>query len=414
MMASAKQQENMLLTEHFSWPPISLIDDIINAVNEVLYRCTDSFEAGLTSADPALLGFADLYASQKRTPATDEDGQNAYPEAALEIEEGVLKLETLMENAVDKNFDKLEIWTLRNVFALGRGKGEDEGLGDWVRLLHYENLQAPPKDSNLTPEALYALRRKLVETQKLHAALVAEKTRNEAQIARLKALLEPPRSSTLLSAEVQNGTGKIQQEGGEEEEEEEEGEGAFAFLVNTPAAQALGIQVPSSSSSSTGTTKPLATHTAFTTTQLPYLRHLLASLKPHLSTTALPHNSNSSTSTSTSDAKDTSTQRKLYVESQTKRVLERRGIDTRDGVEGVWHGERVAADEVRALEALVAGFGRGGNANANGKGKAGGGKRGNEEKEGEGDVQMDMDMEMEMEDEGGEGDEPEPEAMDTT
>lgn len=43
-----------------------------------------------------------------------------------------------MENAVDKNFDKLEIWTLRNVFALGRGKGEDEGLGDWVRLGHYE------------------------------------------------------------------------------------------------------------------------------------------------------------------------------------------------------------------------------------------------------------------------------------
>jgi hypothetical protein len=30
-----------------------------------------------------------------------------------------------MENAVDKNFDKLEIWTLRNVFAL-------------VRLGHYE------------------------------------------------------------------------------------------------------------------------------------------------------------------------------------------------------------------------------------------------------------------------------------
>jgi hypothetical protein len=49
-----------------------------------------------------------------------------------------LKLETLMENAVDKNFDKLEIWTLRNVFALGRGKGGDEGLGEWVRLGHYE------------------------------------------------------------------------------------------------------------------------------------------------------------------------------------------------------------------------------------------------------------------------------------
>ena len=56
----------------------------------------------------------------------------------MEIEEGVLKLETLMENAVDKNFDKLEIWTLRNVFALGRGKGGEEGLAEWVRLGHYE------------------------------------------------------------------------------------------------------------------------------------------------------------------------------------------------------------------------------------------------------------------------------------
>jgi kinetochore protein Mis12/MTW1 len=58
-----------------------------------------------------------------------------YPEARLEIEEGVLKLETLMENAVDKNFDRLEIWTLRNVLCLPRG---EEELGRWVRLGHYE------------------------------------------------------------------------------------------------------------------------------------------------------------------------------------------------------------------------------------------------------------------------------------
>ena len=43
-----------------------------------------------------------------------------------------------MENAVDKNFDKLEIWVLRNVFALGRGKGEEGELANWVRLGHYE------------------------------------------------------------------------------------------------------------------------------------------------------------------------------------------------------------------------------------------------------------------------------------
>lgn len=115
----------------------SLIDDIINAVNEVLYRCTDTFESGLSAADPSLLGFADRYAAENRVPEKDEDGSEVYPEAKLEIEEGVLKLETLMENAVDKNFDKLEIWTLRNVLCLPR-EGDAGGVGEWVRLGHYE------------------------------------------------------------------------------------------------------------------------------------------------------------------------------------------------------------------------------------------------------------------------------------
>ncbi|EMD58671.1 hypothetical protein COCSADRAFT_103297 [Bipolaris sorokiniana ND90Pr] len=350
-MASAKQQENMLLTEHFTWPPISLIDDIINAVNEVLYRCTDSFETGLSSADPALLGFADLYASQGRTPQKDEDGNNVYPEARLEIEEGVLKLETLMENAVDKNFDKLEIWTLRNVFALGRGKGEDEGLGDWVRLGHYENLQPPSKDSTLTPESLYTLRRKLLETRTLHAALVAEKTRNEAQIARLKSLLHPPsptapkretRSSTTVTETPSNNTDNT---------------APFAFLSSTPAAQALGIQTtPPTSDKAATTSPPLTTHTTFTTTQLPYLRQLVASLKPHLASTTSP----SSAAVAQDASQDRSAQRRLYVESQAKRVLERRGVDTKDGVEGAWEvgGTRVRGEEVRGLEGLFPGKGK--------------------------------------------------------
>lgn len=44
----------------------------------------------------------------------------------------MLKLETLMENALDRNLDRLEIWTLRNVLCL---PGDVEG---WVRLGHYE------------------------------------------------------------------------------------------------------------------------------------------------------------------------------------------------------------------------------------------------------------------------------------
>lgn len=54
--------------------------------------------------------------------------------ARLEIEEGAQKLETLMIDAVDRNFDRLEIWTLRNVLCLPK----EEGFENWVRLAHYE------------------------------------------------------------------------------------------------------------------------------------------------------------------------------------------------------------------------------------------------------------------------------------
>lgn len=54
-----------------------------------------------------------------------------------------------------------------------------------------------------------------------------------------------------------------------------------------------------------------------------------------------------------------SKERKAYVESQSKRILERRGMDTRDGVEGVWEGRRVGAEEVRGLEGLVGGMEKG-------------------------------------------------------
>jgi kinetochore protein Mis12/MTW1 len=110
---------------------------------------------------------------------------------------------------------------------------------------------------------------------------------------------------------------------------------------------------------------PLTTHTTFTTSQLPHLRQLLASLKPHLpnsalpsNTTPLPHATNSQPQAK--DKEELSRQRKVYIESQSKRILERRGVDTRDGVEGVWEGgSRVGADEVRGLEGLVDAFGRG-------------------------------------------------------
>lgn len=104
----------------------SLIDDIINTVNDSLYSCNDSLETGMLSAPPAQLGFAPL--------SPDESEAAVAERARLEIEEGAQKLETLMVDAVDRNFDRLEIWTLRNVLCLPR----EEGFEGWVRLGHYE------------------------------------------------------------------------------------------------------------------------------------------------------------------------------------------------------------------------------------------------------------------------------------
>lgn len=111
----------------------SLIDDIINTVNEIAYKATETLERGLLDhADPSALGYSERAEAENRIPDTDEDGRPVFPEAKLEIEEGVHMLETLLENTIDKNFDRLEIWTLRNVLCV------PADLGGWVRLGHYK------------------------------------------------------------------------------------------------------------------------------------------------------------------------------------------------------------------------------------------------------------------------------------
>lgn len=85
----------------------------------------------MLSTPPERLGFA--HANNGSTiPDTDEDGNVIYPEAQLEIENGLHQLETLLEATVDKAFDKFEIFVLRNIFRV-----PDDLMG-WIRLKHYE------------------------------------------------------------------------------------------------------------------------------------------------------------------------------------------------------------------------------------------------------------------------------------
>jgi kinetochore protein Mis12/MTW1 len=309
-----------------------LLDDIINTVNDSLYSCNDTLETGLLSAPPSYLGF---------TQEKDETEEKMQDRARLEIEEGAQKLETLMIDAVDRNFDRLEIWTLRNVLCLPR----EDGFENWVRLKHYEGLKIPPQDNTLTPEALYALRKKLVETKRLHNLLVAEEKRNAQQIERLRKMLQPAPTTKIRSS-----TGS-EHDGGPAQEV-----APLAFLTHNKAAQALGVQALPAQKNATATSSesrtPLTTHTTFTISQLPYLKEQLAELKSKLGSTAFARGKSG-------EGEEKVTERRAYIESQSRRILEKRGVDTRDGVEGNFEGQRARVEEIGALEGIVKALGTG-------------------------------------------------------
>lgn len=106
-------QSTTLLTEHLGYPPISIVDDIINAVNEIMYKCTNAMEKYLM--ERSIIGERDF---------------------SDEIKVGTAKLESLLENSVDKNFDKLELYVLRNILSVPSNLLEENKF----RLVHHENL----------------------------------------------------------------------------------------------------------------------------------------------------------------------------------------------------------------------------------------------------------------------------------
>lgn len=151
-----------LLTEHFSYTPLvsgsrpdqtkvqneanheqSLIDDVINSINNLIYQAISSLESGLLSTPPERLGFSHTR-NGSTIPDTDDDGNVVYPEAKLEIENGLHQMETLLESTVDKAFDKFEIYVLRNILTV------PEDLINWVRLRHYEVCRSQDRSPVVT------------------------------------------------------------------------------------------------------------------------------------------------------------------------------------------------------------------------------------------------------------------------
>ncbi|GKZ39997.1 hypothetical protein AbraIFM66950_001855 [Aspergillus brasiliensis] len=309
-----------LLTEHFSYTPLSLIDDIINSINNLIYQAISSLETGLLATPPERLGFS--HANNGSTiPDTDEDGNVIYPEAQLEIENGLHQLETLLEATVDKTFDKFELFVLRNTF-----KVPDDLMG-WIRLKHYENLNLDPPSDAPTPDTISAQRKKLHETKKLNRALKQESARNEAVIAQLRSILSNTQTTKQETEATPNGRSNLD----------------LSFLTSSPAAQQLRV------GAATGTNTqhtPITTNATFILSQLPALQALLKELRPKLAT--LPRSGDKMETEPNADA------RREYIESRVRLHLERAG-QLAVGSDGttVVAGRKIDIAEAQALEAVT-------------------------------------------------------------
>ncbi|KAF5590265.1 MTW1 Determining metaphase spindle length [Fusarium pseudocircinatum] len=325
-MASQQNSDYELLTEHFGYPPVSLLDDIINTVNVLVDRALDSVERLLLSIPPQSLGFSNKHASKDGTPALPPDEA-----AKLEIEHGTHQLETLLNASIDKNFDLFELYTMRNILTV---RPDDQ---PYMRLAHYEGLDFSGSEGpdRPTTESVTALRRRLHASQRLHTALESERARNDALLGKLRSVLG------VVPGNVKAEEGQAQAPDGS----------AFGFLRDKASLQAAGAD------------KPIATTTEFTLSQLQALRALSTSLR-----TLLPDLGPTDADTSMEDASSSSRtwrrERVEYVEGASRKYLESaRGLELGDQGEvrdGEWQGEgrKITRSDVEGLEKVAAMLGQ--------------------------------------------------------
>ncbi|EMT70668.1 Kinetochore-associated protein MTW1 [Fusarium odoratissimum] len=325
-MAAQQNSDYELLTEHFGYPPVSLLDDIINTVNVLADRALDSVERLLLSIPPQSLGFSNKHASKDGTPALPPDEA-----AKLEIEHGTHQLETLLNASIDKNFDLFELYTMRNILTV---RPDDQ---PYMRLAHYEGLDFSGSEGpdRPTTESVTALRRRLHASQRLHTALESERARNDTLLGKLRSVLG------VVPGNVKAEEGQAQAPDGS----------AFGFLRDKTSLQAAGAD------------KPIATTTEFTLSQLQALRALSTSLR-----TLLPDLGPTDADTSMEDASSSSRtwrrERVEYVEGASRKYLETaRGLELGDQGEvrdGEWQGEgrKITRSDVEGLEQVAAMLGQ--------------------------------------------------------
>ncbi|KAH8663676.1 Mis12 protein-domain-containing protein [Tricladium varicosporioides] len=315
-MSNPVNSDVKLLTEHLTYRPIALIDDIVNSINVLAFRATEAVEKGLLQANPSDIGFRAFPIS----PSSPEAEHELREKAQHEIENGVHQLETLLEAKIDKNFDKLELYSLRNILSV------PPEVRNWVRLSHHEGLNFTVDEDAPSSEGVSVLRMRLRETQKLHRLLASETAKNDATITALKGLLGNGKQGTKV-----------------EEETIEASYPTFGFLQNKGDL--------------TGDVNhPITTTASFTLSQLPALKALLENLGPRLGKLV---NDKGGAALVAGEEKSWRRQRAEFIEKETRKHLENvRGLELGEMGEvrdGEWQGGGRKPDkkEVEDLERVV-------------------------------------------------------------
>src|SRR5208282_1764801 len=111
--------------------PLTLIDDVINSANAILYQAMEAFESYLRDT---LIPSIPSSSTTTRSKTFDLDAPEDPERDTLfkELEFGMAQVETLLENAVDRNFDAFELYVLRNVFNV------PEEVDGYLRLQHHQ------------------------------------------------------------------------------------------------------------------------------------------------------------------------------------------------------------------------------------------------------------------------------------
>lgn len=134
-MSSGDYRVMSVLTEHMGFPPITLIDEVINAVNEIMQKAlvglSDYLQRQRNNQLKALKGEGELLKEEEK----EFENQNKLF-SLHEIEAGLVLFDTLCHSNLDKNFDKFELYTLRNILTIPH----DLVDGGWIRLKHHEHL----------------------------------------------------------------------------------------------------------------------------------------------------------------------------------------------------------------------------------------------------------------------------------